>query len=107
MIAISASWYHIDGNRTILSLHIQPGAKRTEIVGIHDGALKIRIAAPPVEGQANARLLDFLKKAFDVPSSQVILKQGSGGRRKVVEIHGSLRAPDDLLNSLTEKLAHP
>ena len=92
-----ATWYRIDGDSAILTLHIQPGAKRSEIAGIHDGALKIRIAAPPVEGQANARLLDFLKKAFDVPSSQVILKQGSGGRRKVVEIHGSRRTPDDLL----------
>ncbi len=95
---MSGSWCRIDGERFILNLHIQPGAKRTEIAGIHNGALKVRIAAPPVEGQANAKLLDFLKKAFDVTSSQVILKQGSGGRRKVVEIHGSRRAPDDLVN---------
>lgn len=100
-----APWYRIDGDRIFLTLHIQPGAKRTEIAGIHDGALKIRIAAPPVEGQANAKLLDFLKKAFDVPSSQVILKQGSSGRRKVVEIHGSRRSPDDLVNP-TEKIPH-
>lgn len=93
----ASSWYRHDGERITLTLHIQPGAKRTEIAGIHDGALKIRIAAAPVEGQANTRLLDFLKKAFDVPSSQVILKQGSSGRRKVVEIHGSGRAPEELL----------
>lgn len=103
---MSATWFRIDGDRLVLSLHIQPGAKRTEIAGIHGDALKIRIAAPPVEGQANAKLLDFLKKAFDVPSSQVILKQGSGGRRKVVEIHGSRRTPDDLVNS-TEITTHP
>ncbi|MBZ0104779.1 MAG: DUF167 family protein [Sulfuricella denitrificans] len=101
-----ASWFRIDGDCLVLSLHIQPGAKRTEFAGIHGNALKIRIAAPPVEGQANAKLLDFLKKEFDVPSSQVILKQGSGGRRKVVEIHGSRRTPDDLVNS-TEKTTHP
>lgn len=93
----ASSWYRRDGERITLTLHIQPGAKRTEIAGIHDGALKIRIAAAPVEGQANARLRDFLKKAFDVPSSQVILKQGSSGRRKVVEIQGSGRAPEELL----------
>lgn len=93
----ASNWYRRDGERITLTLHIQPGAKRTEIAGIHDGALKIRIAAAPVEGQANTRLLDFLKKAFDVPSSQVILKQGSSGRRKVVEIHGSGRAPEELL----------
>lgn len=94
-------WYRIDGDRLILTLHVQPGAKRTETTGIHDGALKIRVAAPPVEGQANARLLDFLKKAFDVPSSQVRLKQGSAGRRKVVEIQGSRHMPDELLNPPT------
>jgi hypothetical protein len=91
-------WYRVDGDCIILTLHVQPGAKRTEATGIHDGALKIRVAAPPVEGQANARLLDFLKKTFDVPSSQIRLKQGSAGRRKVVEIHGSRRMPDELLN---------
>lgn len=90
-------WYRRDGERVILTLHIQPGAKRSEVAGIHGDALKIKVAAPPVEGQANAKLLDFLKKAFDVPSSQVILRQGSTGRRKVVEIHGSTRAPEQLL----------
>lgn len=94
-------WYRREGERIILTLHIQPGAKRTEVAGIHDGALKIKIAAPPVEGQANARLLAFLKKAFDVPSSQVVLKQGTGGRRKVVEIQGSRCAPEDLLGNVT------
>lgn len=94
-----APWYRIDGERIILSLYIQPGARRTEVAGIHDGALKIKIAAPPVEGQANAKLLEFLKKAFDVPSNQVILRQGSGGRRKVVEIQGSRLAPEDFLGN--------
>lgn len=91
------TWHRRDGERIILTLHIQPGAKRTEVAGIHDGALKIRIAAAPVEGQANARLVEFLKKAFDVPASQVILKQGTSGRRKIVEIQGSRRAAVDLL----------
>jgi len=91
-------WYRQDGNRFTLTLHIQPGAKRTEVMGLHNGALKIRVASPPVDGQANSNLLTFLKKAFDVPSSQVILKQGSSGRRKVVEILDAKRAPDELLS---------
>lgn len=93
----SPAWFRRDGESIILTLHIQPGAKRTEVAGVHDGALKIRVNAAPVEGQANARLVDFLKKAFDVPASRVILKQGSSGRRKVVEIQGSHRAAEDLL----------
>lgn len=90
------SWFRRDGERIVLTLHIQPGAKRTEVAGIHDGALKIKVAAAAVEGQANARLVEFLKKAFDVPASQVVLKLGSGGRRKVVEIQGSRRDPETL-----------
>lgn len=98
---MTASWYRREGESIILTLHIQPGAKRTEVAGIHDGALKIKIAAPPVEGQANAKLLEFLKKAFDVPSSRVVLKQGGGSRRKVIEIQGSQRVPEDLLGAGT------
>lgn len=95
----SNTWHRRDGERIILTLHIQPGARRTEVAGVHDGALKIRVAAAPVEGQANARLVDFLKKAFDVPASRVILRQGSSGRRKVVEIQGSNRSAEDLLET--------
>ncbi|BCB25149.1 hypothetical protein SKTS_00350 [Sulfurimicrobium lacus] len=91
------TWYRRDGESIILTLHVQPGAKRTEVAGIHDGALKIKIGAAPVEGQANARLVEFLKKAFDVPASRVIIRQGTSGRRKVVEIQGSSRSAEDLL----------
>lgn len=100
---MSAPWYRIEDEHIILNLHIQPGAKCTEVAGTHGDALKLRIAAPPVDGQANAKLLDFLKKVFDVPSSQVILKQGSAGRRKVVEIQGSRLMPDILVMNPTEK----
>ncbi len=80
-----------------LTLHIQPGAKKTEIAGEHGDALKIRLAAPPVDGKANAALLSYLAQAFGVPQRQVILKQGDTSRRKVVEISGSQIAPASLL----------
>ncbi|MEN6587688.1 MAG: DUF167 family protein [Sulfuricella sp.] len=91
------TWHRRDGESIILTLHVQPGAKRTEVAGVHDGALKIKIGAAPVEGQANARLVEFLKKAFDVPASRVIIRQGTSGRRKVVEIQGSSRDAEELL----------
>lgn len=94
---MTASWFRFDNDRLILTLHVQPGAKRTEVVGLHGDALKIKVAAAAVEGQANARLLEFLKKAFDVASSQVLLKQGESARRKVVEITRPGRAPETLL----------
>jgi uncharacterized protein (TIGR00251 family) len=92
-----ADWYQIKEDRLTLTVHVQPGAKRTEVIGLHGDALKIRVAAAAVEGQANTRLLDFLRKAFQVPSSRISLKHGEHARRKVVEIHGSLLAPEALL----------
>lgn len=90
-------WYLLKENRLTLTVHVQPGAKRTEVIGLHGDALKIRVAAAAVEGQANARLLDFLRKAFKVPAGRITLKQGEHARRKVVEIQGSLVAPEALL----------
>jgi uncharacterized protein (TIGR00251 family) len=92
-----ADWYQIKEDRLTLTVHVQPGAKRTEVIGLHGDALKIRVAAAAVEGQANTRLLDFLRKAFQVPSSRISLKHGEHARRKVVEIQGSLLAPEALL----------
>lgn len=53
-------WLRGTDDGVVLHLHIQPGAKKTEVVGLHGDALKIRLAAPPVDGKANAALLAFL-----------------------------------------------
>ena len=81
-------WYRYDRNRDllILFLHVQPNARQTAFAGVHGDSLKVRVAAPPVEGQANALLIDFLKKKFDLPSGRVMIGRGSLGRRKTVEI---------------------
>ena len=97
------SWYRSDrDNNLVLTLHIQTGAKRTEAVGLHGEALKIKLAAAPIEGKANAALLKFLAKRFDVPLSQVALKQGAKSRHKVIEIRQSACNPEVLFNSLKE-----
>lgn len=72
--------------RLLLTLHIQPGAKKTEVCGLHGDALKIRLAAPPVDGKANAALLAFVADRLDLPKSSVSLKSGQTSRRKVVEV---------------------
>ena len=64
----------------MLAVHVQPRAHRDEIVGTHGDRLKIRIAAPPVEGRANQHLIGFLAEVFDVPASNVELLGGSSGR---------------------------
>ncbi len=72
-----------------LTLHIQPGAKKTEIVGCHGDALKIRLAAPPVDGKANEALLRFIADTLGIPKRAVVLKSGQSARRKVVELAGA------------------
>jgi len=67
---------------------VSPGARRSEIVGVADGRLRIRVAAPAHEGRANAELLRFLAAQLDVPRRAVSLAAGAGSRRKLVRIDG-------------------
>jgi uncharacterized protein len=75
-------------NGVELLLQIQPRASRTRIVGEHGGALKIQIAAPPVDGAANAELIAFLSETFGIPKKQVDLVAGDAGRKKRVRLWG-------------------
>ena len=92
-----SEWFRRNGDVLTLTLHVQPGAKRTEVAGLHGEALKIRLAAPPVEGRANEALLKFIAESFGVPLRQVELKQGGQSRHKVVAITGSKVEPEILL----------
>ena len=78
----------------VLTIHAQPGAKRTEVAGVHGDALRIRLAAPPVDGKANAELLRFLAEAFGVPRRAVTLVRGESSRQKIVRIEQPGRRPD-------------
>jgi hypothetical protein len=71
-----------------LSLLVQPRASRTRVLGEHDGMLKLQLAAPPVDGEANAALVEFLAKLLGVPRRQVSLIAGDASRRKRVSIQG-------------------
>ena len=80
-------WWRVgrDGRVTV-AFHVQPGAKKTEVSGPHGDALKIKLAAPPVDGKANACLLAFVAATLGVPKAAVALKSGQTSRQKVVEI---------------------
>jgi uncharacterized protein (TIGR00251 family) len=80
------SWILADGDGVILRLHIQPGAKKTEVAGQHGEALKIRLSAPPVDGKANACLIEFLARQLGVAKSAVELISGDTSRAKRVRI---------------------
>lgn len=90
-------WARGEGERLRLTLHVQPGAKKTEVAGLYGDALKIRLAAPPVDGKANQNLVAWLADFFAVPQRAVQIKSGETSRRKVVEIHGSTVAAETLL----------
>jgi uncharacterized protein (TIGR00251 family) len=85
-----SDWFRqaADG-RITLTLHIQPGAKKTEFAGRHGDALKIRLAAPPVDGKANEALIKFVADTLKLPKSAVNLKSGQSSRHKVLEIQGA------------------
>lgn len=67
----------------LIRVHAQPGAKKTEVVGLHGEAIKIRVHAPPVEGRANEELVRFLAKTLGVARSQVSLSKGDTSRSKL------------------------
>jgi len=71
-----------------LAVHVQPRAGKTEISGTYGEALKIRIAAPPVDGAANRELTEFVARELDVPRWAVHLVSGARGRDKVLEVEG-------------------
>ncbi|BBE49820.1 hypothetical protein OYT1_ch0246 [Ferriphaselus amnicola] len=98
-----AEWYRREGDVLSLTLHVQPGAKRSEVAGLHGEALKLRLAAPPVEGKANEALMRFLAELFSVPLRNIELKQGAQSRHKVVRITASLITPEALLPTPSAK----
>ncbi len=91
-------WLRKDGDDVILNLHIQPGAKQTEVVGLHGDALKIRLAAPPVDGKANDALVAFLAKKLGAGRTAVELVSGQAARAKRVRVAGI--TPTDVLKAL-------
>ena len=76
------------GRRVRFSVRVQPRASKTEVSGVHGDALKIRLSAPPVDGAANAALIEFLAELFAVPRRAVMILAGESSRVKIIEIEG-------------------
>ncbi len=70
------------------SVHAQPRAPKSQIVGEIEGVLKIRLAAPPVDGAANEELIYFLAKFFAVPRNAIEIISGATAKNKIVRVHG-------------------
>lgn len=74
------------GDGVSLQVSVSPNAKRTAADGLHDGALRVRLAAPPIEGRANAALVAWLAEELGVPRRDVVVALGESSRRKRVDI---------------------
>ena len=81
----------------LIAVHVQPGAKKSAVAGLHGEALKIRIAAPPVEGKANEALIAFVAKALGVPRRAVSVMKGISSREKLLLVAGPGAEPARLL----------
>jgi uncharacterized protein (TIGR00251 family) len=82
-----------------IRLKVIPGASRNEIVGLSDGVLHVRIAAPPVRGKANKELTAFLSRTLGVSKSALTIVKGHTSRNKVITVEGMTR--DDIIGRLT------
>jgi len=81
-------WWHLDARdgRLTLDLHIQPGASRTEVAGEHGDRLKLRVAAPPVDGAANRAVVEFVAERLNVARATVSVVRGTTSRAKTVAV---------------------
>lgn len=93
-------WYRANPDGTVsLSIHAQPGARRTEVAGLHGDALKIRIAAPALEDRANDALIEFIAGKLGIAKREVILVSGVKSRAKRLEIQSACADLERLLKS--------
>jgi uncharacterized protein len=89
--------------KATLEIHLQPGAKRNEVVGLRDGVLWVRVTAPALKGQANSALLTFVAQLLDVPKDAMVIARGLVSRQKVVAIRGI--SPENLKDKLAQALS--
>jgi uncharacterized protein (TIGR00251 family) len=71
-----------------ITVRVQPRASRSEIVGLHGDALKVRLTAPPVNGAANVALVELLADTIGIPVRAITIVAGASSRTKVVELEG-------------------
>jgi uncharacterized protein (TIGR00251 family) len=91
-----ANYYQWQGTDLLLQLVVQPKAGKDEIVGPHGDEWKVRVKAPPVDGEANQALIKFLSKIFKVPKSHITIISGDASRHKRLLIKAPKRLPQGI-----------
>lgn len=74
--------------KATIEIHLQPGAKRNEVVGFKEGVLYAKVTALPQKGQANRALLELMAQMLGIPKSNVEIVRGQSSRSKVIAVHG-------------------
>jgi uncharacterized protein (TIGR00251 family) len=91
------SFYRRDDEVLILRVRVQPGARTTEITGVVNQELRVRLSAPATDGRANEKLREFLADQLGTAVSRVQIVRGTASRSKTVAISGAQRVPEILL----------
>ena len=90
-------WFRKTDQGWLISVHAQPGTKKSAVAGLHGESLKVRVAAPPVEGKANEALTAFVAKALGVPRRAVSIVKGASSREKLLLVTDATANPTHLL----------
>lgn len=90
---MSRAWCTAIAGGVRLAVQVQPNAKKTEVVGVLDEALKLRLQAQPIEGKANDALVKFVAAALGVPRSAVSVTHGLSSKKKLVEVRSASLTP--------------
>ena len=86
-----------------VEIHVQPGAKKNEVVSLRDSVLRVRVTAPPLKGQANSALLTLVAELLAIPKNNIAITRGHASRHKVITIHGL--SPENLTEKLAQALS--
>jgi uncharacterized protein (TIGR00251 family) len=87
--------YQWQGEALLLRCQLQPRSSKNEIVGLHDGKLKICVTAPPVDGKANKHLIATVAKWFGTAKSHVSIVKGETGRQKTLRVDAPTQLPPE------------
>lgn len=87
---MSRPWCKLHGGGLRIAVHVQPNASRSEVIGEIEGALKIRLNAPPVDGKANEALERFIAERLKVPKRDVSVSHGHSSRQKLLQVKAGL-----------------
>ena len=95
---MTGQWWRVADGTVLISVRLTPRSARTEVVGVVADVLRIRVAAPPVDGAANEALVRFIAKKLGVARSSVTIEGGGTGRSKMLRVTGNGLRRSDLFD---------